>query len=327
MWRRRPDGDGEDLLIVKISWAYLAWRFLRALVTVWGVVTLVFLLVHLIPGDPIDAILGDQAAPEDRQALRRTLRLDRPLLEQYGDFLGDVGNGTFGRSFRRRQETVRDLIAAVFPHTLVLAGASLAFALVCAIPLGALAAARRGTGWDRGASTLMMLGIAIPNIWLGPLLVLAFGVRAQWLPLPGDGETGGLSLVLPTITLGTALMAILARQTRGSLLEVFRQPFVLAARARGLSQGTVLFKHALRNALMPVTTVAAAQLGGLLSGAVVTEKIFERPGLGTLFLEAFFDRDIPVVQGCVLVIACLYVGVNLLMDVAYVWIDPRVRLG
>jgi len=312
---------------MKTSWGYLAIRGLRAFLTVWGVVTLVFLMIHLIPGDPIDAILGDQAAPEDRAALRHTLRLDRSLPEQYALFVRDVAAGTLGTSFRRRQATVASLIGQVLPHTLVLASASLLFALFLSVPLGALAAVRKGTGWDRAASTLAMLGIAIPNIWLGPLLVLFFGVELQVLPLPGDESTTGAALLLPTVTVGTALMAILARQTRGALIEVLAQPYIQAARARGLAPRVVLFKHALRNALLPVVTVAAAQLGALLSGAVITEKIFERPGLGTLFLEAFFDRDIPIVQGCVLVIACLYVGVNLLVDLLYLWLDPRVRLA
>lgn len=301
-------------------------RLVRALLTVWGVVTLVFLMVHLIPGDPIDAILGDQAAPEDRAALRRTLHLDRPLLEQYGVFVGDVANGTLGVPFRRRQVTVASLIAEVFPDTMVLAVCALGFALLLAVPLGAMAAVRHRTAWDRVVSTATVLGVAIPNIWLGPLLVLAFGVKLRWLPLPGDTDASLAGLVLPTVTLGTALMAILARQTRGALLEVLAQPYILAARARGLAPRVVLFKHALRNALLPVLTVAAAQFGGLLSGAVVTEKIFERPGLGTLFLDAFFDRDIPIVQGCVLVIACLYVSVNFMLDLAYLWVDPRLRL-
>lgn len=300
---------------------------LRALATVWGVVSLVFLLVHLIPGDPIDAILGDQAAPEDRAALRSALRLDQPLTEQYSAFLGDVLDGTLGHSFRSRQHSVAGLLSEVLPHTLWLALASMTVALVLAIPLGALASVRPGSGWDRGASALAMLGIAIPNIWLGPLLVLFFGVQLRWLPLPGDDPTRPAALVLPAFTIGTALMAILTRQTRGALIEVLSEPYIRAARARGLAPGVVLFKHGLRNALLPVMTVAAAQLGALLSGTVIAEKIFERPGLGTLFLEAFFARDIPVVQGCVLAIAVIYVGVNLVLDLLYGVVDPRVKLA
>ena len=306
---------------------YLLIRLGRAVLTVWGVTSLVFLLVHLVPGDPIDAILGDQASPEDRKALRHALRLDAPLPAQYGDYLEDVASGTLGYSFRRNDKTVAQLIAIELPHTAELSLASLALALMLAIPLGALAALRPGTWLDRVASTGASLGIAIPNIWLGPLLVLLFGVTLRALPLPGDEQTSGAALVLPAVTVGTALMAVLTRQTRAGLLEVLGQPYIRAARARGLSPAVVLFRHALRNAALPLLTVAGAQLGALLSGAVVTERIFERPGLGTLFLQAFFDRDIPVVQGCVLVVAVIYVAVNLVIDLLYGVIDPRVRLS
>jgi peptide/nickel transport system permease protein len=306
---------------------YLLIRIARAAATVWGVVTLVFLLVHLIPGDPIDAILGDQAAPEDRAALRAALRLDRPLPEQYAAFLGDVASGELGRSFRARERTVAAQIAEVLPFTAALALAAMLVATALSLPLGVLAAVRRGSGWDRAASTLAMLGIAIPNIWLGPLLVLAFGVQLRILPLPGDDAAQVSALVLPALTVGAALTAILTRQTRAALIEVLSEQYILAAQARGVPPVALLFKHALRNALLPVMTVAAAQLGGLLSGTVIAEKIFERPGLGTLFLEAFFDRDIPVVQGCVLVIAVIYVVVNLAIDLLYGVVDPRVRVG
>jgi peptide/nickel transport system permease protein len=305
---------------------YLLLRLGRAAATIWGVVTLVFLLVHLIPGDPIDAILGDQAAPEDRAALRRTLRLDQPLASQYAAFASDVVDGSLGHSFRAREHAVASLVWEALPYTAALAVAALALALAIALPLGALAAVRRGSAWDKCASTLAMLGIAIPNIWLGPLLVLAFGVELRLLPLPGDDPTRPLSMVLPTVTIGMALSAVLTRQTRAALIDVLGEQYILAARARGVSELSLLFKHALRNALLPVMTVAAAQLGALLSGAVIAEKIFERPGLGTLFLQAFFDRDIPVVQGCVLVIAVGYVSVNLLIDLLYGVVDPRVRL-
>jgi peptide/nickel transport system permease protein len=306
---------------------YLLQRFVRALMTVWGVVTLVFLLVHLIPGDPLDAILGEQAAPEDRAALRASLRLDRPLPEQYTRFVGEVLDGSLGHSFRSRDSEVSTLLVEVLPHTAILALSSLTLALLLALPLGALAAVRRNTAWDRAASVAAMLGLAIPNIWLGPLLVLLFGVQLRWLPLPGDDAAGFSALILPTLTVGTALMAVLTRQTRASLIEVLSEQYVRAAHARGLSPLVVLFRHALRNALLPVLTVSGAQLGSLLGGTVIAEKIFERPGLGTLFLEAFFDRDIPVIQGCVLVVALTYVVVNLLIDLLYGVADPRVRLA
>ncbi|MEM8607507.1 MAG: ABC transporter permease [Myxococcota bacterium] len=306
---------------------YLAGRLVRALLTVIGLVTIVFLLVRLIPGDPVEAILGDQAGPEEKAELRRSLNLDRPIGQQYVSFVGEMLDGTMGTSFRRPDRSVWSLVKEVFPATLVLAIAAWLVAWLVAIPLGTLAAARVGRLPDKLASTVAVLGLAIPNIWLGPLLILAFGVKLRWLPLPGDDLAGPEALILPAITIGTALAAVLTRQTRAAMIEVLSLPYITAARARGVRRTTLLLRHALRNALLPVMTIGAAQLGALLSGTVVTEKIFERPGLGTLFLESFFARDIPVVQGCVLVIAVIYVAVNLLVDLTYGVIDPRVRLS
>ena len=242
-------------------------------------------------------------------------------------FVGDVLDGSLGHSFRSPARTVGSLIAEVLPATVALSLAALALAFGIALPLGVLAAARRGTGVDALASTVAVLGLAIPNIWLGPLLILAFAVELRWLPLPGDDASGVVGLLLPAVTLGTALAAILTRQTRASMLEVYDEQYVLAARARGLSEPVVAIKHVLRNALLPVLTIGAAQLGALLSGAVVTEKVFERAGLGQLFLDAFFARDMPVVQGCVLVVAVTYVALNIAVDLLYVVVDPRVRLA
>jgi peptide/nickel transport system permease protein len=305
---------------------YLAFRGLRALLTAWCVVSLAFLLIRLVPGDPLDAVLGDQASPEDRAEVRRQLALDRPLWAQYARFLGELADGSFGHSFRKPDRQVRGLITEAFPPTLALSAAALGVAWLLAIPLGVLAAARRGGRVDRAASLFALTGLALPTIWLGPLLVLGFSVKLRWLPLPGDEREGALSLLLPALTVGAALAAALTRQTRAAMIEVLSQPYVAAARARGVSELEVFFKHALRNALMPVLTVSASQLGAMLSGAVIAEKVFERPGLGTLFLEAFFARDIPVVQGVVLVVGVLYVAVNMGLDLAYAWIDPRVRL-
>ncbi len=306
---------------------YLGARGLRALLTVLGVVTLVFLLVRAVPGDPVDAILGDQASAGDRAALRTALHLDAPLLSQYALFVGDVANGTLGHSFRRSDETVSSLIAQVFPATLALALAAFVIAWLLALPLGSLAAMKRNSAWDTGARAVALFGLAVPSIWLGPLLILLFGVVLRVLPLPGDEDAGLRGLLLPALTIGAALSAVLTRQTRGAMIEVLSEQYILAARARGVSRVKVVFVHGLRNALLPVMTVGAAQLGAVLSGTVITEKIFEREGLGTLFLDAFFARDIPVVQGCVLVVALLYVGVNLAVDVAYGLVDPRVRLS
>jgi peptide/nickel transport system permease protein len=293
---------------------YLAGRLFRALLTIVGLVTIVFLLVRLIPGDPVEAILGDHAGPEEKAELRRTLNLDQPIAAQYLAFLGEMADGSMGTSFRQPDHSVSSMVREVLPHTIVLALAALIVAWAVAIPLGAIAAAQAGRGWDKLASTVAIAGLAIPNIWLGPLLILGFGVKLRWLPLPGDDLAGPEALILPAITIGTALAAVLTRQTRAAMIEVLSQQYITAARARGVPSITLLLRH-------------AAQLGALLSGTVVTEKIFERPGLGTLFLDAFFARDIPVVQGCVLVIAVIYVAVNLAVDLAYGVVDPRVRLS
>lgn len=305
----------------------LALRIARALTTAFLVVTLAFVLIRAVPGDPVDAIVGSEASPEDRAAVRESLHLDEPLLTQYGRFLGEVSDLTLGHSFRAPEKTVRGLIGEAFIPTLELATAALLIAWCLALPLGVLAAARRGTQLDRVASTVSLLGLALPTIWLGPLLVLFFAVELRVLPLPGDDPEALKALVLPAVTVGTALLATLTRQTRAAMIEVLGQPYIAAARARGVTPLSVFFRHALRNALMPVLTVGAAQLGALLSGAVIAEKVFERPGLGTLFLESFFARDIPVVQGVVLVVGLVYVLVNLAVDLAYALIDPRVRLA
>jgi peptide/nickel transport system permease protein len=307
--------------------SYLLKRLLRALLTAAAVVTLVFVLIRAVPGDPVDAICGDQASPEDRAAVRAELHLDEPLGAQYLSFWHDVLDLSLGRSFQMPGLTVRERITEALPSTLQLAAWALGVAWALALPLGVLAASRRGQLLDRAASVMALSGLALPTIWLGPLLILVFAVELHVLPLPGDDPNAPGALVLPALTVGLALAASLTRQTRAAMVEVLSMPYVAAARARGLPAWLVLFKHALRNALLPVLTVAAAQISALLSGAVIAEKVFERPGIGTLFLEAFFARDIPVVQGVVLFVGVIYVLVNLLLDVAYSVADPRVRLS
>ncbi len=297
-------------------------RLATAVPTVLGVVTLVFLLVHLVPGDPVDVMLGETANPADKAALRAELGLDRPLAEQYGRYLAGIVRGDLGRSLLHRKP-VAELLAARIPATVELAAAGLAVALVLAVPLGVAAARRKGTAVDRGSLVASLLGVSIPNFWLGPMLVLVFSVHLRWFPVSGRAGPG--SLVLPAVTLGTALAAMLTRMLRSSLVEVLGAEYLTAARARGAGEGRVLWVHALRNALLPVITVLGLQLGSLLSGAVVTEAVFAWPGLGTLLLQAIQGRDYPLVQGCVLVISLGYVGVNLLADLAYRWADPRVR--
>lgn len=304
-------------------------RLARAAVTVWAAVTLVFFVVRAVPGDPATAILGDAASPEERAALRASLLLDRPIAAQYAAFLGSVLDGTLGRSFRDPDRPVAEAIGEAYPHTLVLAGTALAFAWVIALPLGtlgALGARRKGRSlWDGAARALSAVGSAVPAIVLGPLSILLFSVVMRVLPMPGDEDAGLLGLVLPAGTIGLGLAAGLTRQTRAQMLEKLAEPYVTAARARGLSEEQAAFRHALRNAALPLVTLGTAQLGALLSGSVIVERLFERPGLGTLLIEAFGARDIPVVQGATLVVALTYVSINLLGDLLLATIDPRTR--
>ena len=308
-----------------MSGAWLRRRLLSSVVAVFGVSLLVFLLVHLIPGDPVDNLLGERADAVDKAEMRACMDLDQTLAVQFGRFLVHVADGTLGTTCPDRSRTVASLIEEALPSTVALAVSAMIVALLLALPLGLLAALRPGSALDAGATAVSLAGISMPAMWLGPLLLSIFYVSLGWFPGPAD-ETGGLrALVLPSIMLGTHLMAMLARMTRSSLLEVLGEDYVRTARAKGLAPARVLFRHALRNALVPVITVAGIQFGSLLAGAVVTEKVFARPGIGTLLLEAISQRDYRVVQGCTLVIAVSYVTVNLLVDLAYGLADPRIR--
>jgi ABC-type dipeptide/oligopeptide/nickel transport system permease component len=299
-------------------------RIGSALIVVVGVCTLVFLLLHLVPGDPVDAMLGESARPADRAELRRALGLDRPLATQYVAYLGGLMRLDLGDSFQD-QRPVTEVLTERLPATLELAGAALALALALAIPLGALAARFRGRALDSAAMGFSLLGISIPNFWLGPVLILIFSLQLGWTPV--SGRDGPMSLVLPALTLGTALAAILARMVRASVLEVLSEDYVRTARAKGLGEIAVMRRHALRNAWLPVLTLIGLQLGGLLGGAVITETVFAWPGVGSLLVEAIRGRDYPVVQGCVLLISLTYVVVNTATDLVYAWIDPRIRIG
>ena len=299
-------------------------RLLSTAVVVLGVVVLVFLLIHLIPGDPVDVMLGESATAADREALRHNLGLDRPLHLQLADYLARLAGGELGQSLHQRRP-IAELLAERIPATLQLALAALVVTLVLALPLGLIAAVRRNTGWDRGAMAFSLLGVSIPNFWLGPLLILLFSVWLGWLPVSGREAAG--ALLLPALTLGLSLAAVLSRMVRSSILEVLGEDFIRSAYARGLSTRQVLARHALPNALLPVITVLGLQLGTLLAGAVITEVVFGWPGLGSLTIEAIQSRDYPLVQACVLVISLSYVLVNTLTDLLYAWIDPRIRLG
>ena len=291
--------------------------------SVLGVVTLVFLMVHLIPGDPVEIMLGETAMAAQKQAMRSELGLDKPIAEQYASYLSNLLRGDLGKSIKTGEPVFAE-IASRWPATMELALFALLVSWAVSIPLGVLAAARRGTLVDKGSLFFSMLGVAMPNFWLGPLLILVFSIWLGWLPVSGKDEA--LSIILPGITLGAGVAALMVRLTRSSVLEVISEEYIKTARARGLPEWQVYLKHALSNAMLPVVTVMGLQLGALLSGAVITETIFSWPGVGRLMIDAIESRDYPMVQGCVLNIALCYVAVNFFLDAAYAMIDPRIRL-
>jgi ABC-type dipeptide/oligopeptide/nickel transport system permease component len=301
---------------------FLARRVALTLPVLFGVATLVFSLIHLIPGDPAQAMLGDSASPQDVAELRARLGLDRPLLEQYARFLGAAARGNLGRSLRTDQPVTTAILERM-PATVELAAAAMLVAVLLAIPLGIGAAVWRGTAIDHGATTLSLLGVSIPNFWLGPLLAIVFSIQLGWLPVSGRGTWA--HLVLPAVSLGAALAAILARMTRATVLEELREQYVLAARARGASTTRAVVRHAFRNSLIPIVTLIGLQFGAVLTGAVITETIFAWPGIGRLLIQSIGFRDYPIVQGCILLIAVTYVGMNLLTDLLYGLVDPRIR--
>lgn len=287
-----------------------------------GVATLVFSLIHMIPGDPAQAMLGEAASPADVAALRAKLGLDRPLLEQYGGFLAGLARGDLGTSLRTGEPVASQIWVRV-PATVELAAAAMIFAIGLALPLGVLAAVRRGTVVDFASMGLALTGISVPNFWSGPMLAIVFAVWLQWLPVSGRGTWA--HLILPAISLGAGLAAILARMTRATLLEELREPYVQAARARGASASRAVLRHALRSGLIPIVTLIGLQFGTVLTGAVITETVFAWPGIGRLLIQSIGFRDYPVVQGCILLIAVTYMAVNLITDLAYGSLDPRIR--
>lgn len=306
--------------------SYIARRLIGAALVVFAVSTLVFLVVRWVPGDPVESILGEFATDADKEQLRECLHLNDTIVAQYGYFLRDIGNGTFGTFCNDPTATVRNRLVEAFPFTLELALTSVALGLLLALPLGVLAALRQGSWVDLGALTIALLGVSLPRFWLGPMLLILFTVVLRVFPDPGASVAGLTSLILPAITLGTALSAKLTRMTRASMLEVLSSDYVRTARAKGLRERVVVFKHALRNAMVPVVTVTGLQFGALLSGAIIVEKVFARPGVGTLLLDAIEQRNYMLVQGCVLVVAITYVLVNLVTDLSYAFIDPRIEL-
>jgi peptide/nickel transport system permease protein len=303
---------------------FILSRLFSAFLVLLGVSCLVFLLIHLVPGDPVEVMLGEAAQPADREALRHALGLDQSLLTQLLHYFNGLLHLDFGVSLQSKRP-ITELLWERIPATAELAGAALLVAVMIAVPLGVIAAVRKDSPWDYGAMTVSMLGVSIPNFWLGPILILVFSVWLGWLPVSGREQPD--SIILPAITLGTALAAVLSRMVRSSLLEVLHEDYIRTARAKGLPESAVIWRHGLRNALLPVVTVLGLQLGVLLGGAVITEMVFSWPGLSELTIASIQRRDYPVVQACVLLISTSYVVVNTLTDLVYGWLDPRVRLG
>jgi len=303
---------------------WLIKRLLMLIPVVLGVVTLVFAFLRMAPGDPVTIMLGEQARAVDIQKMREDLGLEGPIHKQYLNFLWGLTRGDLGQSFSERKP-VSSVISRRYPATIILALAAMFVALLVSFPLGIISAMRPGSAVDTTAGTFALLGVSMPNFWLGPLLILLFSIHLGLTPVSGGGSFA--HLILPAITLGTAMAGILARLIRSGLLEVQGAPFIRAAKAKGATRSRVIWVHALRNALLPVVTVIGLQFGALLGGAVITETVFSWPGVGLLLIEAIRSRDYPLVQGCVLAISATYVVVNLLTDMTYAIIDPRIRYG
>jgi len=301
---------------------YIATRMLYTIPVLWLVVSVVFLLIHLVPGDPIQQMLGEGASSADLEAARHAYGLDVPVGRQYVNYWKGVLRGDLGRSLRYDQP-VSSLMLQRYPWTLELTVASMLVALVISIPAGVRSARRRNRWDDRALSFLSLLGLSFPNFALGPILILFFAIYLGWLPVSGAGSVA--HLVLPAITMGGALAAILTRMVRTAMLEELNQDYIRTARAKGLSENAVVYKHALRNALVPVLTVVGLQFGALLAGAIVTETIFSWPGIGRLTITAISNRDYYLVQGCILMIGLTYVAVNFMTDFFYSLANPRIR--
>lgn len=297
-------------------------RFANLATVIFGVLLLTFLLIHLVPGDPVEVMLGESASTADRETLRADLGLNRPLIQQFGSYLSRLAHGDLGSSIHTKTPII-ELIKARYPATLKLAVLSLIIGLAIGIPLGIYAALKVNHWQDFVVTIVSVRFSAMPAFWLGPMLMLVFAVWLGWLPV--SGMESNTSIILPAITLGFGLSAILTRMTRTSLLEVLNEDFIRTARAKGLSESTVIVRHALRAALLPIITIVGLQMGSLLAGTVITETIFSWDGIGRLLVESIEKRDYPVTQACVLVVALSYVLVNLFTDMIYRFADPRVR--
>ncbi len=306
------------------------WRVLLTLPVLWFVVSVVFLLIHLVPGDPVVQMLGEGATAADVSALRHLYGLDAPLPVQYGRYWSGVAHADLGQSLRLHDSVLR-LVLGRYPYTAALTGAAMSLGILFSLPAGIVSAVRRGRGTDRWIGVVSLVGLSFPNFALGPVLILLFSIQLGWLPVSGAGAATDppwvflLHLVLPAVTLGLSLAAVLTRMVRSAMLEEMSQDYIRTARAKGLSERRVLYRHALPNALLPILTVLGLQFGSLLAGAIVTETIFSWPGIGRLTLSAILNRDYALVQGCLLAVGLTYVGVNLVTDLLYTVVNPRVR--
>jgi ABC-type dipeptide/oligopeptide/nickel transport system permease component len=300
----------------------LLMRLIYTIPVVWLVVTIVFFLIHIVPGDPVEQMLGEGARAQDIAALRHAYGLDVPLGEQYIHYWRGALHGDLGHSLRLN-DSVTHLVITRYPYTLELTIAALIVALLLSIPAGIAAALHRGRWQDNVVGVVSLLGLSFPGFALGPILILLVSIKLGWLPVSGAG--GWDHLVLPAITMGSALAAILTRMVRTAMLEELGQDYIRTARAKGLSERTVVYKHALRNAMIPVLTLIGLQFGALLAGAIVTETIFSWPGIGRLTVSAISNRDYALVQGCILAVGLTYVFVNLITDMLYMVVNPRIR--
>jgi peptide/nickel transport system permease protein len=305
--------------------AYVVRRLGLCVLIVTGVSFLVFMMIHVVPGDPVLVMLAESPSVEDRASLEQQLGLDEPIYEQYWSYVSRAVHGDLGRSIRL-QVPVTTLIRARFPNTLVLTVASLGLAVVLGILFGTISAVFHRTAGDYAVTLGALVGVSLPSFFLGIMLLLFFGLKLNWLPIAGNTE-GVRSLVLPAITLAVVPLAVIARLTRSSLLTALGEDYIRVARAKGLSRGKVVLRHGLRNSLIPVVTVVGVQFGTLMAGAVIVESVFAWPGIGRLLINAVNDRDFPLIQGIVLVVSVGFVLVNLLVDVLYPAMDPRVRHG
>ncbi|HXI11574.1 MAG TPA: nickel ABC transporter permease [Thermoanaerobaculia bacterium] len=302
---------------------YIIRRLIQMIPITLGILTLIFSLIHLIPGDPAVQIAGENARPEDVAQIRKELGLDQPLWRQYVSYLGNLARGDLGTSFRTGTSVAQE-IRERYPATIQLAFGAMLIALAIALPLGIISAIYRNSWIDNVARFFALLGVSMPSFWLGPLLIIAFSIHFTWFPVSGR-EEGFKSIVLPSLTMGMALAAILTRMIRVSLAEELNQLYVTTAVAKGVSRRKAIFIHALKNALIPVITVLGLQFGSLLTGAIITEQIFSWPGLGRLLIQSITTRDYPQVQASILVIALTYIMINLICDLLYGMVDPRIK--